>query len=101
MSFSFHVEGKLSIRKSCFMLLLSWGLMSNAGSVLRPSKGTTWRQIKVICAREFVDESEDSVGFLADRQVLLDWVVVKEFNFSYYIGDTLLLTIYIYTHSIW
>ena len=28
----------------------------------------------------------------------LVWVAVKELNLSYYIGETLLSTIYIYTH---
>ena len=29
---------------------------------------------------------------------LNDWVAVKELELSYYIGETLLFTIYIYTH---
>ena len=29
------------------------------------------------------------------------WVAVKEFNSSYYVGEAILVTIYIYTYPLW
>ena len=36
-------------------------------------------------------------GALVDYLTII-WVAVKELKLSYYIGETLLFTIYIYTH---
>ena len=36
-----------------------------------------------------------------DPKATIYWVAVKELNLSYYIGETLLFTIYIYIYPLW
>ena len=56
------------------------------------------KDFEVYKRHDWFTQHMDTAAKELDAAMVFKWVAVKELKLSYYIGETLLITIYIYTH---